>query len=135
MLLKGKRIFYIEDNLANRALVQLVLEQQGANMHFDRWGGSDALNRLRMFQPVDLILLDLMLPDNLTGYSIFETIRQHLEFSSIPIAAVSAADPALAMTKTRALGFAGFISKPINILTFPQQIEALAAGKQIWFAN
>ncbi|MCB9438549.1 MAG: response regulator [Anaerolineales bacterium] len=132
--LKGKRIFYIEDNLQNRALVQLMLERYGATISFERWGGDDLLPRLEAFLPIDLILLDLMFPNHVSGYDIFDRIRERPAFAEIPIVAISAADPAVEMSKARAKGFSGFIGKPINLLQFPQQIAQLLEGEQVWYA-
>jgi CheY-like chemotaxis protein len=72
--------------------MQLLLEQNGAKMSFERWG-KDTMERLRAFAPIDLILLDLMFLHGITGYDIFDRIRAQLEFQHIPIVAVSASDP------------------------------------------
>ena len=136
MLLKGKHIFYIEDNLQNRAIVQLLLEQHGAVISFERWGQTDdVFKRLNALMPVDLILLDLMFPGKVSGYDIFDTIRREPRYAHIPIVAISAADPAIEMDKARAKGFAGYITKPINLMQFPQQILALLAGERIWYGG
>lgn len=134
MLLKGKRIFYVEDDVRNRAIVQLVLEQHGATMDFERWG-KDTIERLRAFAPIDIILLDLMFPDRVTGYDVYQAIRREPEFDHIPIVAVSAADPAIEMSKTRAMGFDGFISKPIHLVVFPKQILSVLQGQHIWYGG
>lgn len=84
--------------------------------------------------PIDLILLDLMFPNHISGYDIFDRIRENPTFAHIPIVAISAADPALEMSKARAKGFSGFIGKPINLLQFPQQIVQLLEGEQVWYA-
>jgi two-component system, chemotaxis family, sensor kinase CheA len=131
MLLKNKRIFMIEDNLNNRAITQMLLEQQGARTAFERWG-TDVIDKLEKFMPIDLILLDLMFPGGVSGYDIFLDIRRHEEFQHIPIAAVSAADPGMAISKTQELGFNGYISKPINFMTFPKQILSLINGESFW---
>lgn len=135
MTLKNKRIFYVEDDVTNRSVVQLVLEQHGARMKFERWGGSDAITRLHAFMPVDLILLDLMLPNNVSGYDVFESIRNEAVFDHIPIVALSAADPSIEMAKTRAAGFSGFIGKPISLIDFRHQVASLLMGETVWFAN
>lgn len=132
--LKDKRIFYIDDNPQNRVLVQLMLERHGAIVSFERWGGDDLLPLLEAFMPIDLILLDLMFPNHISGYDIFDRIREELTFAHIPIVAISAADPAHEMSKARAKGFSGFIGKPINLLQFPQQIAQLLEGEQVWYA-
>jgi CheY-like chemotaxis protein len=126
MSLQGKRIFIVEDNVQNKTIMQLLLEMQGATIAIDRWG-RDTLRRLQAFAPVDLILMDLMLPNNVTGYELFNLIRVLPEFASVPIIAVSAADPSESTVKTQAYGFAGFIAKPIEFEAFPQQIAQILA--------
>jgi CheY-like chemotaxis protein len=132
VLLTGKRIFCIEDDNKNRAITQMILEREGAVIGFERWGRGELLAKLDAFMPVDLILLDLMLPHGVTGYDVFDAIRSNPAFEAIPIAALSASDPALEVPKTQARGFAGFISKPVSMTTFPQQVVALLSGERIW---
>jgi CheY-like chemotaxis protein len=133
MLLKNKRVFIVEDNLSNRAITQLMLEQQGAKTAIDRWG-KQVCQRLQEFAPVDLIMLDLMFPDGVSGYDVFDQIRAMPEFENVPIVAVSAADPSEALPRLRKKGFAGFISKPLDF-NFPQQIAKILNGEQVWFAE
>jgi two-component system cell cycle response regulator DivK len=132
--LQGKRIFMVEDTTENRAIAQIILEQQGAKVGFERWG-RDTLARLRAFMPVDLILLDLMLPNNVTGYDLFTLIRAEPEFDGIPIAAFSAADPYTAIPKTKAHGFDGYISKPLNFTQFAGQVAMLIRRENVWIAR
>lgn len=134
MLLKGKRIFLTEDNLTNRSVIQLLLERDGAIFAFERWG-TETTERLQKFAPVDIILLDLMLPNNVTGLDLFDQIRALPAFEHVPIVAVSAKDPSIAIPEVQAKGFNGFIAKPINRLRFTQQIASIIAGEQIWHGD
>ncbi len=129
--LDGKRIFIVEDNLANRAIEQLLLEQAGAKTAFERWG-TETVKKLKLFMPVDVILLDLMFPNAVTGYSVFTAIRAYPEFQHIPIIAVSASDPAPAMLRARQHGFSGFISKPVDFDLFATQVADVMNGKTVW---
>jgi CheY-like chemotaxis protein len=131
MSLEGKRIFIVEDNLANRAIEQMLLEQDGAKIAFERWG-TETVKKLRQFMPVDVILLDLMFPNGITGYDIFTDIRAYPEFRHIPIVAVSASDPSSAIPQTRTYGFNGFISKPVNFDLFADHIASIINGQAIW---
>ena len=131
LLLQDKRIFLVEDNLGNRAIMQMILEQQGAKVAFERWG-TETVSRLKSFEPVDLILLDLMFPNNITGYDVFESIRENREYHHVPIVAVSASEPAISIPKTQSLGFAGFIPKPIDIDKFPKQVAAILRNEPVW---
>lgn len=134
MLLHGKRIFIVEDNLQNRIVYMMTLKIQGAEIEFERWG-RDAMWRLRGMSQVDLIILDLMLHDGVTGYNIFDEIRKLPNYDSVPIIAVSASEPAVAIPKTQEKGFAGFIAKPVDDILFPQQIAAVLNGEQVWSAG
>jgi CheY-like chemotaxis protein len=132
MLLRNKRIFLVEDQVENRIIIQILLEQQGARVAIDRWG-LETLKRLQAFAPVDIILLDLMFPNFVTGYHLFDQIHAMPDFMDTPIVAVSAADPTEAIAKTKEKGFAGFIAKPINDELFPQQIAKIINHEPIWY--
>lgn len=134
MLLEGKRIFVVEDNLQNRVIFKMILMCQGAWVEFDRWG-RDALWRLQAFRDVDLIILDLMLPSGFSGYTIFDEIRNLPEFDRVPIIAVSASEPSVAIPRTQQQGFAGFIAKPIDDDLFPKQVARIIAGEKVWYAG
>jgi CheY-like chemotaxis protein len=131
MLLSGKRIFIVEDNLANRAIEQLLLEQAGAKVAFERWG-TETISKLKLCMPIDIILLDLMFPNKITGYSVFNDIRACPEFQHIPIVAVSASDPSSAIPRARTHGFNGFISKPVDFDRFAKQVAEIIEGQSIW---
>lgn len=133
-MIKGKRIFVVEDNLQNRVVFTMTLSLRGALVEFDRWG-RDALWRLQAFKGVDLIILDLMLPDGKSGFDIYDEIRGLPEFDRIPIIAVSAADPSSAIPKAQQKGFAGFIAKPIDDDLFAKQLAQIMAGEPVWYAG
>ncbi len=131
MLLKGKRIFLVEDNLSNKAIMQMLLEQDGAKVSFDRWG-AEALEKLLAALPLDAILLDLMLPGQVSGFDIFQKLRRIDSFRGIPIVAVSAADASVVIPRAQELGFSGFISKPIDFVRFTKQVKAIVDGQTLW---
>jgi CheY-like chemotaxis protein len=135
MLLQGKRIFYIEDDINNRAIAQTILDRNGARFAFERWGGVQTLVRLNQFLPMDLILLDLMFPNNVSGYDLYDVIRNSPHFDNVPVVIVSAADPAIEMPRARKKGIAGYISKPIDVITFPRLIANFFEGQSVWVAN
>ena len=130
-MLKDKRIFIVEDNIQNRVIFQMTLMRHGALVNFDRCG-RDTLFRLRNAVGVDLIVLDLMLVDGITGFELCDQIHADQQFNQIPIIAVSAMDAAIAVPKVRAHGFNAFIAKPIDPARFPRQIAAIMAGETIW---
>ncbi|MBN1312309.1 MAG: response regulator [Anaerolineae bacterium] len=132
MLLENKRILLFEDNLDNVQLIVTILEDEGAKVRVWYGGGKAAM--LTML-PLDLIIMDLMLSERHSGFAHFDQIRTWPEMRKVPIVAVSAMDQTLAVPTTRAMGFSGFISKPIDMDLFPQQILDVINGKQVWYTN
>ncbi len=131
MLLKGKHVFIVEDDPQNRVVFQMALILHGARVDFERWG-KDTLKILIGIGPVDVIILDLMLYNGVSGYDVFDEIREVEQFKSVPIIAVSAIDPSVALPETRRRGFSGFIAKPIDIDMFPAQIAKVLTGEKVW---
>lgn len=130
--LQGKRIFYVEDDARNREIVRILLKQAGAVVEFDRWGFAEiAIPKIKAFQP-HLILLDLMLPANVTGYEVFDALKSVSGLGNIPVVAVSASDARIEIPKAKANGLRGFIPKPIDMDSFAQQLSNILDGMTIW---
>jgi CheY-like chemotaxis protein len=134
MLLQGKRVFVVEDNVLNRVVVKIILIKHGAQVEFER-AGKETLQRLQQFGPVDLIIMDLMLTEGISGYELCEQVHELPGYEMTPIVAVSATDPAMGIPRTRAKGFAGFIAKPIDDVLFPKQLVQIMEGQQVWTAG
>jgi CheY-like chemotaxis protein len=134
VLLKGKHIFIVEDEPQNRVVFHMMLISQGARVTFDRWG-TNTPNLLKISLPIDLIVLDLMLRDGLTGYDIFDQIRAIHEFDCIKIIAASATEPSIGIPETRRKGFDGFIAKPLKAQLFPGQIAKVLVGESVWYTG
>src|SRR5258708_6173791 len=130
MLLKNRRIFIVEDNAAYVAIASIYLRYEGAVVESERWG-LKVPEIILQHLPIDVILMDLMLPRNTSGFEVFDQIRQVPQLAAIPIVAVSAADPEIVMPQARERGFAGFISKPIS-RSFVQHVATVLQGKPVW---
>jgi CheY-like chemotaxis protein len=134
MELKGKRIFIVEDNPDNIWVMLSLLKHHGADVHVDWWATGKSQQLVKVL-PLDLIILDLMLTAGRSGFTVFDEIRSIPEAAKIPIVAVSAMDASVALSKTREQGFAGFISKPIDIDLFPKQIATIISGGSVWYTG
>lgn len=131
MQIEGKKIFLVEDNIGNQTIAKTLLQAHGATVVTHR-SGQNVVEHLTKFYPIDLIILDLLLPDGVTGYDIFSAIRSREEFDDVPIIAMSVVDRSIAVPQAKRRGFSGFISKPINFQVFPGQIAQIISGDAIW---
>jgi CheY-like chemotaxis protein len=131
MSLNGKRIFVVEDDAKNMAIIAVTLKRHGAIVVQDMWN-SGTVDMIEEVMPVDAILLDLMLRGGRSGYDIIDQIKARPELSGIPIVIVSAADASIEMKKARQKGCMGYIEKPINYYSFPRSIATILEGTPVW---
>lgn len=130
-MFEGKRIFLLEDNVNNLAIIMSILKRNHASVLYDTWGTA-TVQKIRKNLPLDIILLDLMLPGGVSGYDVFKEIRHVDELANIPIVLVTASDPNIEIPKARRLGFSGYISKPFRRRTFLQALAKILEGKAYW---
>lgn len=114
-----KTILYIEDNAANRLLIERVLSKFDYNLLFAE-DGETGLSTAVAERP-DLILMDIGLPD-FDGQTIGAMMRQMPDFAHTKIVAITAWPPETAVQMVERYHFDGCITKPINVAQFPAQI-------------
>jgi DNA-binding response OmpR family regulator len=112
------RILVVEDNEHAAYLVRFLLERAGYAVTVSP-DGRDALARLESTEPVDLIVLDLMLP-YVSGYQVLIEARKSERWRDVPIIVVTART--LEMDAVRALetGANDFVRKPFH----PEELVA-----------
>lgn len=119
--MKRTRILVVEDNAPSLTLAEHVLLHSG----YEVMTASDVDEACMHIVDgsVGLVLTDVQLPGG-GGTAVLRAIRNQPEISGIPVIAVTA----LAMLEDRQrlieLGFDGYISKPIDIRTFVEQVES-----------
>ncbi|HHH41241.1 MAG TPA: response regulator [Chloroflexi bacterium] len=113
-------ILVIEDSVLSQRLVEVVLTSQGFHVVEARTG-EEGLRKALDEQP-DLILLDVHLPD-MSGYDAVARLRAQPETAHIPIIALTASASAEEEARARDAGCDGYIAKPINTRTFPDQVR------------
>ena len=120
------RCLLIEDNAANAYLVEVLLTHRGHGVSIARSGAEGVA--IASQEPFDVILMDLKLPDG-DGCAFVPRLATATGGGSARVIAVSA--HALAVDQQRALevGCSGFIEKPIDVASFVDRVEALAAGR------
>lgn len=115
-------ILVVEDNHDNLQLVIKVLGRRGYDV-IGVGDGNEALEKLNDNNP-DLILMDISLP-GMDGYEVTRRIRQQAKFSDLPIVALTAHAMVGDEEKSLTAGCNAYISKPINVRTFPETIAAI----------
>lgn len=128
---ENKKIFFIDDDLASFNIVSYLLRQVGAVVIENPYT-IGTINYMETVLPIHLILLDLHLRLDISGYDIFDQIRNVPRLSSIPIICITASDPETEIPKARQKGFIGFIHKPINRVLFFDQLYICMNGGQVW---
>jgi DNA-binding response OmpR family regulator len=113
-----ERVLIVEDNEHAAYLLRTLLERAGYAVIVSP-DGRDALAKLASLEPVDLVMLDLMLP-YVSGYQVLIEARQNAKWRHVPIIVVSART--LEMDAVRALetGANDFIRKPFS----PEELVA-----------
>jgi DNA-binding response OmpR family regulator len=104
------RVLVVEDNEHAAFLLRSLLERAGFEVVLSK-DGRDALARLASMEPVDVVLLDLMLP-YVSGYQVLIEARKDPRWAAVPIVVLTART--LEMDAVRALesGANDFIRKP-----------------------
>lgn len=117
-------VLHIEDRPENLRLVRKVLESKG----FEVTDAADGLTGIELAcntRP-DLILIDINIP-HLNGYEVVTRLRSEPHLADTPIVAITAEGD---RTRALALGFDGFIVKPIRIVGFADELHAFLAGRR-----
>jgi CheY-like chemotaxis protein len=86
--------------------------------------GKVALRVLEENRSIDLILMDVMMPE-MDGYETTMAIRKHEEFKKMPIIALTAKAMKGDKEKCLAVGMSDYISKPVNL-------EQLLSLMRVW---
>ena len=105
------KVLLVEDEVACAILVQEILSEtpiQVITVH----NGIKALETLKQIQDIDVILLDIRLPE-LSGFEVFKRAREINQ--TIPIIALTATPSRFYQQRCDQMGFADYILKPFTI--------------------
>ncbi len=112
-VLDGRRILLAEDDVRNIFALTSVFEPLGVQLEVAR-NGREALARLQRKPDIDLVLMDVMMPE-MDGLTAMRRIRESAAHESLPIIALTAK----ARTEDRRAcldaGANDYLSKPIDI--------------------
>jgi two-component system cell cycle response regulator DivK len=124
----GHLVLIVEDNEKNMKLARDVLQFHGFAT-VEATNGEDGVKLARERRPA-LILMDIQLP-GIDGVTALQRIREDAETSRIPVVALTASVMKEDRERFDKAGFDGFITKPIDVKKFPDQVREIAArGRQ-----
>ena len=104
-------ILIVDDNRDFVEFLKLLLSHDGFSV-LSAFNGPDGLEHARDHANVDLVILDVMMPemDGLTACREFKRMRP-----SLPVILLTAKDDISIRAKAIALGVCEFLAKPVNI--------------------
>ncbi len=120
----ARTVLCIEDNPNNMQLIESVLAMLPGVRLLSAMAPGLGLELARTHKP-HLILLDINLPD-MDGYAVMQCLREHPDTQGIPVIAVSASAMPKDLERSRAAGFAAYLTKPIDVGQLLRKIDELA---------
>lgn len=117
-----KKILVVDDNPVSRELIREVLQSPHERI-LEAEDGEEALEKVLQEEP-DVVLLDIQLPV-LDGYEVLRRIRGNPRFARLPVIALTAFAMREDSEKALALGFDGYITKPIDAASLRLRIRNL----------
>lgn len=108
---RPSRILVVDDNASNRDLLSRRLQRQGHTV-LQAENGAAALALVEK-EPLDLVLLDLMMP-GISGYDVLESLKSDLRFRDIPVIMISALSELDSIVRCIEAGAEDYLSKPFD---------------------
>lgn len=106
-------VLSIEDNAANRQLIERILAHHPQIELLSASGGDEGLKLARRTGP-DVILLDIELPDK-DGFEVLRLLHKDAGLRLVPVVIVSADATEPAREKALSLGAFAYLTKPLDV--------------------
>ncbi|MGV3241023.1 response regulator, partial [Streptococcus hyovaginalis] len=111
--LKGKKVLIIDDDIRNIFSIHAALEEYNIDIFYAE-NGRDGISLLEANLDVDLVLMDIMMPE-MSGLEAISIIRKKEAFKTLPIIAIT--KKAMKHNREQDIkgGASNYISKPENL--------------------
>jgi len=124
---------YVEDDRLSREVMQLLMcEIMGIENYYVFEDSSDFSIRLKDCpKRPDVILLDIHVRP-INGFEMLEVIRSDPDYDGCRVIALTASVMNEEVQELRRAGFDGTIGKPLDAQYFPDLMERVVRGEQVW---
>jgi len=112
-VLSGKKILITDDDVRNIFSLTKALEKYKVEVVL-AMDGKQALERMKENPDIDVVLMDMMMPE-MDGYETIKEIRKMPVYSRLPIIAITAKSMIGEREKCISAGASDYISKPVDI--------------------
>ena len=119
----SRTILLVEDNTDNQIIYRRALEHFGYTV-LEAWDGEEAI-RVAQEKLPDLILMDISIP-RLDGWEVTRALLADERTKHIPIVALTAHALPADRTRGAEVGFASYLTKPIEPRRVVEEIERVA---------
>jgi signal transduction histidine kinase/DNA-binding response OmpR family regulator/CHASE3 domain sensor protein len=111
-VLKDKTVLIADDDVRNIFSLTKSLENYGMNV-ISAIDGKEALKQLAKHDKVDIVLMDMMMPE-MDGYESIKRIRKDAKYKKLPVIAVTAKAMMGDREKCINAGASDYITKPVD---------------------
>ncbi|QCR22075.1 response regulator [Pontibacter sp. SGAir0037] len=111
-ILQGKKVLVADDDVRNIYSLSSLLELHGMQV-VAAYDGKEALEKLQQETGVDMVLMDIMMPE-MDGIETIKRIRDEIRFRKLPIIALTAKAMKEDKEKCLQAGASDYIPKPVD---------------------
>ncbi|WP_432731773.1 response regulator [Variovorax sp. W6] len=112
-IFEGRTILLVDDDVRNIFALTSALEQRGAIVEIGR-NGREALERLDQVSEIDLVLMDVMMPE-MDGLEATRRLRGDPRFADMPVIAITAKATKDDREQCLAAGANDYLAKPVDL--------------------
>ena len=115
-----EKILIVDDSEMNRTILMGILTDRYTFLEAEN--GMRALELLRQTPDIDLMLLDITMPE-LDGFGVLEAIGRHNWLDEIPVVVISAESDASFVGRAYDLGATDYIGRPFETAVVQRRVE------------